>query len=850
MRYLFSFITVMLLFAPQAHGAAQIGAAFATYSCATGAACSGSTTNAGRQSTNTMNIGGGGGVTVTIAKSPKPTITISGPYSTMGAPVGGSYASALVTAINQAAGKPVMIPAGTYSMAGIEALSSTITQDINIVGAGTVILTAVGEKFLIPNGKSVTMKGLTFSDFLYPVYLRYAHPLVHIEGCNFTGANRTVYGHPWSLNETDIVTRLELINNTLTNVSNGFDIKAKIGSALVTGNNIKGVSYPSWTYGINIGDHDNSDDVPPVGGVIPGSLDTYQDESGNYIITNNYVEDVHSSTTDTSDNGPTTNGIVATGNTVVISGNTVRNMHSPNLNDCEGIYTKAYNITISGNTLVDTAQHSAQIIAKGWNRTDTRAPRAHMNVIANNTILSTTTDADRNWYGIQTYGSTEYNISHNIISGATAGGMALLGDADPSRPSENILIDGNIIRNTLGDTAILSYAVNTRRMKIVNNIVDGVKGSNTYNIGIKVRDTGAIATLDISGNQINMVSLAANTNQSPIAIMVQPSLNSSDVSIKDNQIKTTHDTLTSVGIAVNNASGSIISGLVIANNKINTTDGKQILFNSSSSPDATYFPLAYVSNNLKADNSVISAGSGASTIGVGTAPDSTVSVRVVQSQTQTTGFPSAFYSTVNVQPTTASTAAHSGVKQDLNANLTNTASSIISQITTASKVTTGGTLDVGNGVTTQLNANNLATNISQYYSLSSSLIGFSSGTLGTYYGLFQEINVDGGTISNAYGARLRLNFNTGSVPSYRGLWVNKAGAGVPGTSYGLYLDDLAGSTAWGVYQVGVNTKNHFDGVIDAKGGSANHAICWKADGKTLGYCSVVVAADGTCGTCN
>lgn len=34
------------------------------------------------------------------------------------------------------------------------------------------------------------------------------------------------------------------------------------------------------------------------------------------------------------------------------------------------------------------------------------------------------------------------------------------------------------------------------------------------------------------------------------------------------------------------------------------------------------------------------------------------------------------------------------------------------------------------------------------------------------------------------------------------------------------------------------------------GGSANHAICWKADGKTLGFCSAVVASDGTCGTCN
>jgi hypothetical protein len=37
--------------------------------------------------------------------------------------------------------------------------------------------------------------------------------------------------------------------------------------------------------------------------------------------------------------------------------------------------------------------------------------------------------------------------------------------------------------------------------------------------------------------------------------------------------------------------------------------------------------------------------------------------------------------------------------------------------------------------------------------------------------------------------------------------------------------------------------------LSIAGGSANHAICWKADGKTLGYCSVVVDASGICGTC-
>lgn len=42
---------------------------------------------------------------------------------------------------------------------------------------------------------------------------------------------------------------------------------------------------------------------------------------------------------------------------------------------------------------------------------------------------------------------------------------------------------------------------------------------------------------------------------------------------------------------------------------------------------------------------------------------------------------------------------------------------------------------------------------------------------------------------------------------------------------------------------------HVAGALDAGGGSAGKAICWKADGKTLGFCSTVVGATGGC-TCN
>lgn len=54
----------------------------------------------------------------------------------------------------------------------------------------------------------------------------------------------------------------------------------------------------------------------------------------------------------------------------------------------------------------------------------------------------------------------------------------------------------------------------------------------------------------------------------------------------------------------------------------------------------------------------------------------------------------------------------------------------------------------------------------------------------------------------------------------------------------------------GIGTTNPNAKLEINGnVMVNTGGSANKAICWKADGKTLGYCSTVIGADGSC-TCN
>ncbi len=72
----------------------------------------------------------------------------------------------------------------------------------------------------------------------------------------------------------------------------------------------------------------------------------------------------------------------------------------------------------------------------------------------------------------------------------------------------------------------------------------------------------------------------------------------------------------------------------------------------------------------------------------------------------------------------------------------------------------------------------------------------------------------------------------------------------------LLGDDIQYASHNGILAGTIDTTGHWQlnslsvtGTTDSAGGSANKAMCWKADGKTLGYCSSVVDATGGC-TCN
>ncbi len=108
--------------------------------------------------------------------------------------------------------------------------------------------------------------------------------------------------------------------------------------------------------------------------------------------------------------------------------------------------------------------------------------------------------------------------------------------------------------------------------------------------------------------------------------------------------------------------------------------------------------------------------------------------------------------------------------------------------------------------------------------------------------------------NTAYDRSAQFGFRTdgpvtaGSAPTaimfYTGASTN---AGDP-----LILAERLRISSNGNVGIGTSTpsqKLEVAGNASFAGGSANHAICWKTDGKTLGYCSDAIASDGSC-TCN
>jgi len=72
-----------------------------------------------------------------------------------------------------------------------------------------------------------------------------------------------------------------------------------------------------------------------------------------------------------------------------------------------------------------------------------------------------------------------------------------------------------------------------------------------------------------------------------------------------------------------------------------------------------------------------------------------------------------------------------------------------------------------------------------------------------------------GKVVEAIGVWARiLNLGTGEITQGKGIKIESSvGSGTIGTIYGVYINDLAATTTYGIYQVGSNDKNYFAGNV-------------------------------------
>ena len=107
-----------------------------------------------------------------------------------------------------------------------------------------------------------------------------------------------------------------------------------------------------------------------------------------------------------------------------------------------------------------------------------------------------------------------------------------------------------------------------------------------------------------------------------------------------------------------------------------------------------------------------------------------------------------------------------------------------------------------------------------------------------------DVNNPGGAGNEAGGTWIWLTNDFSGKAAGNGAFIGLAPAG--GTTFFDYT--TGGMTFWtsGVQRLAIAGTGN---VSISTGGSANHAICWKNDGKTLGYCSTQPDESGVC-TCN
>ncbi|MDD3965414.1 MAG: tail fiber domain-containing protein, partial [Candidatus Moranbacteria bacterium] len=140
---------------------------------------------------------------------------------------------------------------------------------------------------------------------------------------------------------------------------------------------------------------------------------------------------------------------------------------------------------------------------------------------------------------------------------------------------------------------------------------------------------------------------------------------------------------------------------------------------------------------------------------------------------------------------------------------------------------TGGTIDsYGSYVTATGSTGGASTLYGSYVTATGADTNYgsrseASGTTGALlYGAYNIASSStGNTITNAYGMYGKVDANSGSITNGYALYGGASASGTVSNGYGLYLEDIAATTGYGVYQAGADDHNYFAGNVGIGAGT-------------------------------
>lgn len=328
--------------------------------------------------------------------------------------------SAMATQLGAAYGR-ITIPPGTYNLAGWVTHTHS-SGDLTIEGNGQVTLVGDGDAFVKITGGSLTIRGIEFDGFSKAVDFNDNATdeidKVVLERVTFKNSTSGMISY-FATTDGVAVGEMEIRDCVVRDCRQGVHFRGRARRALARGNKIFNTQHYSIRFG-----KDWSESV----------------WQGDYVVSDNQFHNQYNPESNPAASGHEANMIALFGDNAVVCNNILDSLASANAQDCEGIYIKCRQFSITGNSLRDVGMDEGAIIIKGNpGETSTYANSRNSGTITGNTIRWR---QQRHYsIGINVLRS-DVLVANNQIEGAGVNGIRLSWRG----AYENVTIENNTIK--------------------------------------------------------------------------------------------------------------------------------------------------------------------------------------------------------------------------------------------------------------------------------------------------------------------------------------------------------------------------------------------------------------------